>query len=85
MTHPFLFEFYNVYKTSLVYCLLYDQFKFGIIILNGENAPLSERHYDIRCRAKLGDNYHSGRYIVGYTVGNLVLPRRGDPTVYLTI
>ena len=42
-----------------------------------------ERNLDIL--NKLGDNciqnFHLGRYIVGYTVGNLVLRRRGSGAV----
>ena len=36
------------------------------------------------CRCVLGDNYstfHLGRYIVGYTIGNLVLPQHASGAV----
>ena len=59
-----------------LYCLYYD-FK-SIFLSLAENA-LTDQSY-LQVYNQLGDNciqnFHLGRYIVGYTVGNLVLRRR---------
>ena len=64
-----------------VVCLLFSKryFRITIRVSNSLGPDQARRYVFFKC-LDLGDiciqNFHLGRYIVGYTVGNLVLRRR---------
>ena len=57
----------------------------GLSSCSGGNIMILLLHIPLTCIFELGDNciqnFHLGRYIVGYTVGNLVLRRRASGAV----